>query len=492
MHKQMTIGTKLISSFGILGVLGTVLCGAFWYETRALSGVVEEMAHKTARKVDLVGEINKATAEMRAAVRNLILSTLLKDTKDFEQSRLRFTDNAAKIDKAIQEISPLLVSDQGRAASARMEAALTKWKPMFEEIAELCRKGQTEEANRVRSDRQLSVAEEMSKAAAAAAEIQRERMALNARDAATAKAESTWVVLVMLAAGLVAGVVILRVIQKVNSELRRIAGDLSASAEQVDGAADQISAASQAFAQGSSEQAASLEETSASSEEVNSMARRNTENSAAAAAVMNESQKKFVETNQKLDQMVVAMGEINASSDKISRINKVIDEIAFQTNILALNAAVEAARAGEAGMGFAVVADEVRNLAQRSAQAARDTAALIEESITKSNDGKVKVDQVAEAIRVITEHEARVKTLVDEVNLGSQEQTRGIEQIAQAISQMEKVTQNAAASAEENAAASEELTSQSATLRSIVGNLTALVGGGEPAGRGQREHVKKK
>src|SRR5579862_6160682 len=130
--------------------------------------------------------------------------------------------------------------------------------------------------------------------------------------------------------------------------------------------------------------------------------------------------------------MVVAMGEINTQSGKISKIIKVIDENAFQTNILTLNAAVEAARAGEAGMGFAVVADEVRNLAQRCAQAAKDTAELIEESIAKSNGGQATVDQVATAIRSITVESAKVKTLVDEVNLGSQEQARGIEQISKA------------------------------------------------------------
>ena len=120
-------------------------------------------------------------------------------------------------------------------------------------------------------------------------------------------------------------------------------------------------------------------------------------------------------------EMITSMEEINTASDKISRIIKVIDEIAFQTNILALNAAVEAARAGEAGLGFAVVADEIRRLAQRSAQAAKDTAAMIEESIGKSSEGSAKLNQVAEAILAITESATKVKTLSDEVNLGSQE-----------------------------------------------------------------------
>src|SRR4029079_3682437 len=129
-----------------------------------------------------------------------------------------------------------------------------------------------------------------------------------------------------------------------------------------------------------------------------------------------DSQQRFVEANQSLDEMVVSMDEINLQSGKISKIIKTIDEIAFQTNILALNAAVEAARAGEAGMGFAVVADEVRNLAQRCSQAAQDTAVLIEESIAKSTTGKAKVDQVATAVRAITHEAAKVKGLVEAVS----------------------------------------------------------------------------
>jgi methyl-accepting chemotaxis protein len=206
------------------------------------------------------------------------------------------------------------------------------------------------------------------------------------------------------------------------------------------------------------------------------MAHKNSDNSKEAAGLVTGSQEKFIQTNRSLEQMVTAMQEINASSDKIAKIIKVIDEIAFQTNILALNAAVEAARAGEAGMGFAVVADEVRNLAQRSAQAARDTASLIEESIAKSNEGKAKVDQVAVAIRGITEESGKVKILVDEVSMGSQEQARGLEQIAKAITQMEQVTQQTAASAEESAAAAEELSAQSESVKDVLRRLTAMVG----------------
>ena len=261
---------------------------------------------------------------------------------------------------------------------------------------------------------------------------------------------------VVIAAAL--GVIVVR---SITGSMHELVQEIANGAEQVSSAATQIASASQSLAEGTSQQAASLEETSASTEEINSMARRNSENSHSAADLVKQSDQRFSDTNRSLQEMVLAMGEINASSDKISKIIKVIDEIAFQTNILALNAAVEAARAGEAGMGFAVVADEVRNLAQRCAQAARDTAVLIEESINKSNDGKTKVDLVAKAIHTITEQSTQVKTLVDEVHLGSQEQSRGIEQIGRAIVQMEQVTQKAAASAEESASAAEELTAQS-------------------------------
>ena len=266
------------------------------------------------------------------------------------------------------------------------------------------------------------------------------------------------------------------IVRGVNKVLAQVVDDLSEGAEQVSSAAGEVSGSSQSLAQGASEQAASLEETSASSEEMASMTRKNAENSQQAAQHMSEVSDRVAEANQTLDGMMLSMQEIGASSSKISKIIKVIDEIAFQTNILALNAAVEAARAGEAGMGFAVVADEVRNLAQRSAQAARDTAALIEESILKSTEGSAKLGEVAASIHAITDGANRVKTLVDEVDASSKEQAQGIEQISKAVAQMDQVTQQTAANAEESASASEELNAQSQALMAVVRQLQALVG----------------
>src|SRR4029077_16607994 len=192
------------------------------------------------------------------------------------------------------------------------------------------------------------------------------------------------------------------------------------------------SISAQSMSQGASEQAASLEENSASMEEMATMTGKNAESSYQAATLMGEAARVVESANSALVDMVSSMTSIKVSSQRVSKIIKTIDEIAFQTNILALNAAVEAARAGEAGMGFAVVADEVRNLAQRSAQAAKDTATLIEESVAKSSEGSANLQKVTEVIHSITSSSSKVKVLVDEVNLGSQEQARGIEQISKA------------------------------------------------------------
>ena len=250
---------------------------------------------------------------------------------------------------------------------------------------------------------------------------------------------------------------------------------LTTAMQQTTMAATQVAGSAQSLAQTSTEQASSLEQTSSSMEIMASLTRKNADNSRQAAAMMGETQQMVQDANTALGEMVTSMHAIVESSDKVSKIIKTIDEIAFQTNILALNAAVEAARAGEAGMGFAIVADEVRSLAQRSAQAARDTAGLIEESVGNANRGSERVAQVSGAMQAITSSAGQVKQLVDAVSAASTEQAQGIEQVTQAITQMEKTTQTSAASAEESAAASEELSAQAEMSMDVVGQLSTLV-----------------
>jgi methyl-accepting chemotaxis protein len=260
-------------------------------------------------------------------------------------------------------------------------------------------------------------------------------------------------------------------------QVRSLTEAVSTGSGEVTSAAAQISAQSQALAQGASRQAGSLEETSAAAEQITSMTRKNGDHSRQAAEEMQKVSARVTDSDHSLGEMIASMQEINDSSAKIARIIKVIDEISFQTNILALNAAVEAARAGDAGQGFAVVAEEVRNLASRSATAAKDTAGLIEDSLAKSNAGSAKLMQVVTVFGGIAESAAKVKVLIDQVSLGSAEQTRGIEQVLRSIQQMDQITQASAASAEEGAATSEELSAQAEAMNGIAQELMAVVEG---------------
>lgn len=265
------------------------------------------------------------------------------------------------------------------------------------------------------------------------------------------------------------------VMNGINKSLAAAAGKIRSNAEQVTAASAQVASASNQLAAGASRQAASLEETSASGQQIRALTQRNSDNATKAVDLMTDVDNQVRLANQKLDQMVNSMGEITHSSERIAKIIKVIDDIAFQTNILALNAAVEAARAGEAGLGFAVVADEVRNLAQKCSQAAKDTTVLIEDSVSNAQKGGERLDEVADVIRTITESAAKVKTLIDEVSQGGVQQSRGIDQISRALVHMEQTTQEQAASAQESASAGDQLKSQAHSMEQVVPSLEMLI-----------------
>ncbi|MHB8068118.1 MAG: methyl-accepting chemotaxis protein [Desulfobaccales bacterium] len=265
--------------------------------------------------------------------------------------------------------------------------------------------------------------------------------------------------------------------QRVFRELGRCTQGLNFQATSLESISLALSNTSQQMAEGASEQAASLEETSSSLEEMASMTRQNANYASEANALMHETGRVIQEADHSMHDLTNSMQEISQASDDTAKIIKTIDEIAFQTNLLALNAAVEAARAGEAGAGFAVVAEEVRHLALRAAEAAKNTATLIEGTVSKIKDGTDLVFKTAEAFKQVTGSTAKVEKLVEEIAAGSNEQADSAEQINKAVAEIDKVVQNNAANAEESAGASQELSSQSGEMKDIVGDLVALVDG---------------
>ncbi len=402
-----------------------------------------------------------------------------RDPKLFQETQKKFEEVNKKLDelKAITKRDVDLKRIEtcraaGKAYNDGMTEFLTNW---------LAR----EDLGKKRG----AVADAVLAAAMTTSELGEKDVSTGAEHAASSLGQASTVMIIGLSIGVVIGILLaIFITRSITKPINRIIENLTNGAEQTTSAAGQVSASSQSLAQGSSEQASSLEETSSSLEEMASMTKQNAANAKQAAGLATETLEASNRGTASVKRMSDAIGQIKQSSDETARIIKVIDEIAFQTNLLALNAAVEAARAGEAGKGFAVVAEEVRNLAQRSAEAAKNTANLIDESKKNADNGVKVTEEVTTALNEIGGSIKKVTDLMAEVAAASDEQTRGIDQVNTAVGQMDQVTQQVAANAEESASASEELSAQAEQLNSMVNELMMLVGGAGSANQERTTH----
>ncbi len=493
--RQITIGQQF--TFGFLGVM--VLLVALGYSAvngiTKIGGELGTAVNVTARKISLVGSLRLDFQEMQAYARRTqfafvvnhlvqtnekvganITCSMCHSLEGRETRERELGAMAVNVKKTVAQLLPLATTDSEKKCLATVQAGIDNYAPLFSEYLKLTERNQFDDAHGVLRDQMAPIVDEIDKVMT---ELRNEaQKSLTQADvrAHNTIARTQWIAFAVLGISLVVGFAVLFIVSRTVKRLRRVSAQLKQGAQEVASAAAQVSQAGQTVAQSVSEQAAILEETSASTEVIKVDARSNSDAAGETVSLSTDLKQRMIAANTALEQMMAAMKEMGASSHKISSVIRLIDEIAFQTNLLALNAAVEAARAGEAGLGFAVVAEEVRQLARRSAQAAQDTTALIEESVGKSTHSMDTAGAVVDAVHSITGSTARVGELAGSVRASSLDQSQHLDQMAQAISQAQSAVQSTAAAAEQTAAAGEELQAQSEQLSGIADQLISVSG----------------
>jgi len=472
--RNWTIRKRIVAGFIVIVTLSAGMGALAWLSLRTIGEHADELSDDNIPGLAISADVLQNLSDAHLALVHHVLSTNMAEKLTLEAKMRTIAETNSAL---LGDLEKVCNSPEEKVFFQKIKTARQDYVAARAAILELSNNGKTEAAASLLAASGRTTYEAYNRISM---DFNDHEVSISAHAAATiqhnAQFSKMMLGLAVLGEVVVSTVLGLVVVVGLNRILRRVSSSLSEGAAQITSAASQVSASSQTLAEGASEQAASLEETSSSLEEMSSLTKRNAENSQKAATLAKQARQAADKGSADMETMGTAMEAIKVSSDDIAKIIKTIDEIAFQTNILALNAAVEAARAGDAGMGFAVVADEVRNLAQRSAQAAKETAGKIQGAIAKTGQGVQISSQVAATLNDIVAKARQVDELVAEVASASREQTQGITQINVAVGQMDKVTQSNAANAEESAAAAGELNAQAKTMEQSVSQLLQLVG----------------
>ncbi|MFZ5758262.1 MAG: HAMP domain-containing methyl-accepting chemotaxis protein [Thermodesulfobacteriota bacterium] len=497
--KNLRVGARLILGFSVMICFMAGIGAAGYLGSASIEKQLRQIFTVNLPGIDYLIEADRDFQQLLVAERTMIFAGAT--TELFAGLVKEYETNLQQAGERWEKYKSLAVNPKEQEIIPRFEQARSAWQVISRQVVENCRAG-TPEGERLAVELSLGQArmkfEEMRDFIDQLTEINLQ-MAQAAHQRSQRNYKTVVITLVLtLAAGLLAGIVlILELGRGVTRPLQRVIAGLSAAAEQITAGSGHLAAASQTLAEGASEQAAAIEETSASMEEFTSMTRANAENAGQARTMMVTASGIVQKVSHHMEQMTGAITEINRTSEETGKIIKTIDEIAFQTNLLALNAAVEAARAGEAGAGFAVVADEVRNLAMRAAEAAKNTAQLIDDTMKAVKNGNELTRATQDAFAENMDIARKVGELVEEIAGASAEQAKGIEQINRAIVEMDSVVQRVAANAEESSSTAEEMSAQAEQMKVMVEDLATLAGhgaagvtraggGGKPKGPAQR------
>jgi methyl-accepting chemotaxis protein len=473
--KNWTIGKRVIFGFTSIILIAMAL-GLFAYSRliviRTCSNAIVGDALPG---VYQIGRLESSLSQSQVATYKHVIS----DSKD---EMAQYDAEIVTIVKANEDVladyEKTISRPKDRELFEQIKTALPPFRQAREAVLKLSRDQKSKEAFELAKKELKPAYEKLTVAVAAEVDFNKQSGDDFSKSMQTAISGAQTGIWIGLGAVLLLGVGIsFTIIRGTNRVLTGVASTLADGSSQIAAASGQVSSASQSLAEGASEQAASLEETSSTLEEMASMSKSNAEQAEKCRGWMGEAREIVGKMDKLLNETTVSIQETKRSSEATGKVVKTIEEIAFQTNILALNAAVEAARAGEAGMGFAVVADEVRNLAQRCAQATKETSVLIENATAAARNGSELTVSTQEEFKKTIESATKVGKAIDDIAAAVKEQTQGIAQINIAVSQMDKVTQSNAAGAEESASAAEELNAQAESLKGSVADLLKMVNG---------------